>query len=145
MATATAAADVAGVLRAHLDGEVIGPEDAGFDLHRRTFNAMVDARPAAIARCSSRQDVIAAIAVGAGRGLPLAVRAGGTSDRAAVEGAVQIDLADMTEIEVDVASRTARVGGGVTWGELDEATQEHGLAVTGARLSLHRRRGRRSG
>jgi FAD/FMN-containing dehydrogenase len=126
---------VAGVLRATLRGEVIGPEDAGFDQHRRTFNAMVDARPAAIARCVSREDVIGALAVAAERGLPLAVRGGGTSDRATVDGGIQIDLAAMDGIEIDVPSRTARVGGGVTWGELDEATQAHGLAVTGARLS----------
>jgi hypothetical protein len=126
---------VADVLRAALHGEVIGPEDAGFDLHRKTFNAMVDARPAAIARCASREDVISAVAVGADRGLPLAVRGGGTSDAATVDGGIQIDLAELDQIEIDVPSRTARVGGGASWGELDEATQEHGLAVTGGRLS----------
>ena len=126
---------VADALRAALDGEVIGPEDAGFELRRKTFNAMVDARPAAIARCASRADVIAALALAADRGLPVAVRGGGTSDAAVVDGGIQIDLTELDTIEVDAASRTARVGGGVTWGDLDAATHEHGLAVTGGRLS----------
>jgi FAD/FMN-containing dehydrogenase len=41
----------------------------------------------------------------------------------------------VTDIEIDPVARTARVGAGVTWAELDEATQEHGLAVTGSRIS----------
>jgi hypothetical protein len=126
---------VVDVLRAALEGEVIGPEDAGFEQARATFNAMADARPAAIAGCASREDVVAALAVAAERGLPVAVRGGGTSDASTVEGGIVLDLAALDEIEVDAASRTARVGGGVTWGELDAATQEHGLGVTGARLS----------
>jgi hypothetical protein len=115
--------------------ELIGPEDAGFDLQRKTFNAIVDARPAAIARCASRADVIAALALAAERGLPVAVRGGGTSESSTVDGGIQIDLAGLDTIEIDLPSRTASVGGGVIWADLDEATQEHGLAVTGARLS----------
>jgi hypothetical protein len=135
VAGATSTTEVVDVLRAALGGEVIGPEDAGFDLQRRTFNAIADARPAAIASCASREDVIAALAVAAERGLPFAVRGGGTSDAATVDGGIVVDLSPMDEIAIDVPSRTARVSGGVTWGELDAATQEHGLAVTGARLS----------
>jgi hypothetical protein len=126
---------VVDVLRAGLGGEVIGPEDAGFDLERRTFNAMVEARPAAIARCESRADVIAALGVGVDRGLPLAVRAGATSDHATVDGGIVIDLSALDAIEIDATSRIARVGGGARWADLDAAAQEHGLAVTGARVS----------
>jgi len=133
VAAVTSAAEVVDVLRAALGGEVIGPEDAGFDLQRKTFNAMVDARPVAIAHCASREDVVNALA--AGSGFPIAIRGGGTSDASTVDGGIVIDLSALDAIEIDVESRTARVGGGVTWGELDAATQEHGLAVTGARLS----------
>jgi len=133
VAAVTSATEVVDVLRAALGGEVIGPEDAGFDLRRKTFNAMVDARPVAIARCASREDVANALAVGSG--LPIAIRGGGTSDASTVDGGIVIDLSALDAIEIDAESRTARVGGGVTWGELDAATQEHGLAVTGARLS----------
>jgi FAD/FMN-containing dehydrogenase len=135
MVATTSVIEVVDVLRAALRGEVLGPEDVGFDLARKTFNAMVDVRPAAIARCQSRDDVTAALAVGVDRGLPFAVRVGGTSDQSTVDGGIVLDLSAMDAIEIDVPSRTARVGGGATWGDLDRATQEHGLAVTGARLS----------
>ena len=135
MAAPTSADGVTDVLRAALHGEVIGPEDAGFDLERKTFNAMLDVRPAVIARCASRDDVVAALAAGVDRGLELAVRAGGTSDACTVDGGLVIDVSAIDGIEIDATARTARVGGGVTWGELDAATQEHGLAVTGGRLS----------
>ena len=79
---------------------------------------------------------IAALALAAERGLPVAVRGGGTSEPSTVDGGI-VDRPGgaATAIEIDLPSRTASVGGGVTWAELDEATQEHGLAVTGARLS----------
>lgn len=73
--------------------------------------------------------------MGTDRELPIAIRGGGTSDDATVDGGIVIDLSALRTIEVDRASRTVSVAPGVTWAELDEATQEHGLAVTGARLS----------
>lgn len=118
-----------------MTAEVIGPGDPGYEQARRTFNAIVDARPAGIVRCASRDDVVDAVRLAARRGLPFAVRGGGTSDESTVDGGIVVDLAGLDGIEVDPAARVARVGGGVTWGELDAATQEHGLAVTGGRLS----------
>jgi FAD/FMN-containing dehydrogenase len=41
----------------------------------------------------------------------------------------------MKGIAVDPESRTVRAEAGLTWGEFDAATQEHGLAVTGGRVS----------
>ena len=46
-----------------------------------------------------------------------------------------IDLRPMNAVQVDPDTRTARVQGGAVWAELDAATQEHGLAVTGGRVS----------
>jgi FAD/FMN-containing dehydrogenase len=70
-------------------------------------------------------------------GLETAIRAGGhnVAGRATVDGGVMIDLSPMKRITVDAARRTARVGAGVTWAELNLATQEHGLAVTGGVVS----------
>jgi FAD/FMN-containing dehydrogenase len=114
---------------------VVGPEDLGYEQGRRVFNAAVDRRPAAIARCRSSDEVAAALAVAAERGLPVAVRGGGTSDEATLDGGIVIDVGPIDAIDVDPAARTARVGGGVLWADLDAATQDHALAVTGARLS----------
>ena len=135
MPAATVDAGLADALRARLAGGVIGPGDAAYECRGARSTRWPTRARAAIARCASRDDVVAALAVAAGRGLPLAVRAGGTSDRGAGDGALVLDLSPMDGIEVDAAARTARVGPGVRWAALDEATQRHGLAVTGARVS----------
>jgi FAD binding domain len=122
-------------LRARIGGEVIGPADAGYDPCRAVFDERVDRRPAAIVRCRSRDDVAAALAYAGERGLPVAVRCGGTTAEATIDGGIVIDVSPMKAVAVDREARTARVGAGLTWAELDAATQEHGLAVTGARVS----------
>jgi FAD/FMN-containing dehydrogenase len=115
--------------------ELICPADAGYDRQRAVFDQRIDRRPGAIARCSSRDDVIAALALANARGLPFAVRCGGTTAAAVIDQGLVIDVSPMRGIEVDRDARTARVAAGATWSELDAATQEHGLAVTGGRVS----------
>ena len=46
-----------------------------------------------------------------------------------------IDLSLMRDVEVDPEARTARVGGGGTWGDVDRATNEHGLATPSGIIS----------
>ena len=77
-------------------------------------------------------------ALRAGCGLDIAVRGGGhnVAGRAVADDAVMIDLAEMKGTEVDAEARTVRAEGGVTWAELNGATAEHGLAVTGGVISI---------
>jgi FAD/FMN-containing dehydrogenase len=98
---------------------------------------MIDRRPALIAQCASVADVQAALAYARAEGLPVAVRGGGHSAAglASIEGGVVIDLRLMNQVEVDPEARTARAGGGATWGQFDAATQAHGLASTGGAIS----------
>jgi FAD/FMN-containing dehydrogenase len=111
--------------------------DEGYDAARTLYNAMIDRRPALIAQCEDAGDVARAIAHARRRGLPLAVKAGGHSVAGAClnDGGVVVDVSPLKEIAVDRSRRVARVGAGVLWGELDRATQEHGLATTGGRVS----------
>ena len=118
-------------------GTLIGSDDDGYEEARRVYNGMVDRYPALIARCESVADVSAAVLHARTHGMEIAVRGGahsapgfGTS-----EGGLVIDLGPLKDIQVDPARRIAWVQPGVVWGELDEATQEHGLAVTGGRVS----------
>jgi len=122
-------------LRGRVGGDVIGPADPGYDRHRAVFNARIDCHPAAIAGCQTRDDIVGALATRAEHALPVAVRGGATSDRATVDGGIVVDVSPLKGIEIDPRARAARVGGGVTWAELDAVTQAHGLAATGARLS----------
>ena len=118
-------------------GTLIHADDATYDEARQVFNGMIDRKPAVIARCTTSADVVAAVNLAREQRLPLSVYAGGHSvtGSAVVDAGICIDLRGMRAVEVDPEQRTARVEGGATWGEFDAATQEHGLAVTGGRVS----------
>jgi FAD/FMN-containing dehydrogenase len=118
-------------------GSLVQPGDDGYDEHRLVWNGLHDRHPALIARCTSADDVVAAVNFARSNGLTVAVRGGGHSapGYATCDDGIVIDLSPMKQLEVDPAARTARAEAGVTWGEFDAATQEHGLAVTGGRFS----------
>ena len=119
-------------------GELLTPADGtAYDERRTVFNAMFDRRPALIARATSAADVAAAIAHARAHGLPIAVRGGGHSvaGYSTVDDGVVIDLGAMRAVRVDPDRRRVRIQGGATWGEVDSATQQHGLATTGGRMT----------
>jgi FAD/FMN-containing dehydrogenase len=117
--------------------EVLEPGQPGYDEARRVFNGMVDRSPAMIVRCSDTADVVAAIELARERRLPLSVYGGGhgVTGSAVIDGGLCIDLRGMKTAVVDPDARTLVADGGLTWGEIDAATQEHGLAVTGGRMT----------
>jgi FAD/FMN-containing dehydrogenase len=117
-------------------GTVMSPGDADYDEARRVFNGLIDSKPALIARCTSASDVAAAVRHARANNLTVSVYGGGhgVTGTAVAEGSLCVDLRGMRNADVDPASRTVRAGGGLTWGELDAATQAHGLAVTGGRV-----------
>ncbi len=124
-------------LRANFRGQLIRSRDDGYDAARAVFNAMIDRRPALIARCAGVADVIAAVNFARENDLQVAVRGGGhsVSGYSVVDGGVVIDPFPMKGIWVDPEARTARAQAGLTWGELDRETQAFGLAVTGGRVT----------
>ena len=120
-----------------LGGTVIRRGDAGYDQARRVWNGMIDRSPAAIFRCSSTADVVAAVNFAREEGLVLAVRGGGhnAAGLALVDDGLVIDLSGMRGIRVDAGKRIAYVQGGTLWRDLDAATHAHGLATTGGVIS----------
>jgi FAD/FMN-containing dehydrogenase len=118
-------------------GTVIRPADAGYDEARAVFNALVDRKPERIMRCADAADVAAAIRAARDDDRAISVYGGGhgVTGSAVIDGGVCIDLREIDHVVVDRDARTAHVGGGATWGAVDAATQEHGLAVTGGRVS----------
>jgi len=117
--------------------KLIRPDDDAYEESRRVFNAMVDRRPAVIATCATPSDVTDALALAKREGYEVAVRAGGHSvaGLSMNDGGIVIDVRPMNNTAVDPDQQTIRVGAGALQGEFDRATQEHGLATTGGRVS----------
>jgi FAD/FMN-containing dehydrogenase len=112
-------------------------DDDGYDAARKIYNAMIDHRPAMIARCAGVADIIGAVNFARNNGLLVSVRGGGhnVSGNAVCDGGLMIDLSAMKSVRVDPQTRTARAEAGVTWGEFDRETQAFGLATTGGLVS----------
>ena len=126
-----------GTLRAGFRGALLRPGEEGYAEARRVWNGVFDRHPALIARCAGTDDVVRAVRYAREHDLPIAVRGGGHSvqGHGVADGGVTIDLSAMKAVTVDPVTRTCRAAGGLTWGELDLATQRHALAVTGGSVS----------
>ena len=124
-------------LLAGFRGQVLLPEDEGYDQARRVWNGSIDRRPAAVLRCVGVADVLAGLRLVRETGLPVAVRGGGhnVAGFGTCDDGVVLDLSPMAAVRVDPAARTARVEPGAVWAELDRETQAFGLAVTGGVMS----------
>jgi FAD/FMN-containing dehydrogenase len=120
-----------------LSGRAIRPGDDEYDGARTLYNAMIDKRPALIARCETTDDVVRAVTFAREQDIPLSVRGGGhnVAGTALVDNGLTIDLSQMNGVQVDPENRTARVQGGAIWREVDRVTHEHGLATPGGTFS----------
>jgi FAD/FMN-containing dehydrogenase len=123
--------------RQGFQGSTIEPGDSGYAAARRVWNGTVDRYPALIARPRTRRDVAAAVQFARAQDLPLAIRGGGHSiaGHSTCDHGVVVDLAELRRVSVDPVKRRARVGGGALLGDLDRASQAHGLAVPAGQVS----------
>ncbi len=137
MPASTLDAETLAALRHGFGGDVLADGDDGYEDARTIFNAMITRRPAAIAQCTSEDDVKAALAFAAENDLEVSVRSGGHAVAGAslTDGGLKIDMRRMNSASVDPEARTITVGGGAAWKDFDAATQPHGLAATGGRVS----------
>jgi FAD/FMN-containing dehydrogenase len=118
-------------LRSSLAGRVIAPDDADYDAARTVFVGGIDRRPAVIVRAADDADVARVLAVARGTGLELAIRSGGhgSAGHGVSDGGIVLDLRDLRELDIDLESRTAWAGTGLTAGEYSTAVGAHGLAT----------------
>ena len=112
-------------------GELLTPGTPEFDEARTIWNAMIDRRPALIARCAGVADVIAAVNFAREQDKPIAVKGGGhnIAGNAMVDDGVVIDLSLMKSVRIDPEAKTARVEPGVILAEFDHEAQAFGLAT----------------
>jgi FAD/FMN-containing dehydrogenase len=126
-----------GELIARMRGSVVLPDDPDYDAARAVYNAMIDKRPAAVARCRDVADVSACVTFAAEHGLDLAVRGGAhnAGGLGVADGALVVDLSPMRSTTVDPDKHTVRADGGCTWGDVDHATVAFGMATPSGFLS----------
>jgi FAD/FMN-containing dehydrogenase len=123
--------------RLQMRGELLTPDDPGYEQARTVYNGMIDRHPALIAACVDAADVIYAVNFARQNGLTIAVRGGGHSGPGygTIDDGLVIDLSKMRGIRVDPQNQTVQVGGGCLWGEVDHAAHAFGLAVPSGFIS----------
>jgi FAD/FMN-containing dehydrogenase len=131
VATSAVSDSVVEALRSGMRGQVIRPEDPAYDTARRVWNAMIDKRPGAIARCTGAADVMHAVRIARAEGLTVSVRGGGhnIAGNALCDGGLTIDLSEMRTVHIDPRARRAHVSPGATLADLDHEAQVFGLAT----------------
>jgi FAD/FMN-containing dehydrogenase len=119
------------ILATSLRGTVLVPGDPPYDDARTIWNAMIDRRPALIARCVGVADVMTCVGFARERGLELCIKGGGhnIAGLSLRDGAMMIDMSLMRGVWVDTENRIAHAQAGCTLGEVDRDTQLHGLAA----------------
>src|ERR1700690_3644048 len=124
-------------LRTKVRGTIILPDDEGYSMAPRVWNAAIDRRPAGIVVCADAEDVSITVRIAADHGLPLTIRGGGhnVAGRSISEGVLLLDLSNLRDITVNHERRIATVQGGALWRDVDAATAAQGLATTGGLVS----------
>jgi FAD/FMN-containing dehydrogenase len=124
----------AGVLEAfgsELRGELLLPGGDGYERARTVWNAMIDRRPALVARCAGVSDVIRSVELAREHGLLVSVKGAGhnIAGKAICDGGLLIDLSGLRGVRVDPGARTAQVDPGATLADVDHETQAFALAT----------------
>jgi FAD/FMN-containing dehydrogenase len=125
-------------LKLRLRGAVIAPGEEGYEASRTVWNAMIDRKPAAVARCLGAADVIACVQFAREHDLLLCIRGGGhnIAGLATADAALMLDLSPMRGVWVDAKRKVARAQAGCLLGDVDRETQLHGLAAVLGFVSL---------
>ena len=124
--------------RGQFRGAVIEPGNAAYDEARKVYNGMIDRRPRLIAKCTDAADVIAAVRMAKTNALQVSIRGGGhnAAGLGVCDDGLVIDLSPINYVRVDPSARTALVGAGCKWSDVDHATHAFGLAVPSGLASI---------
>jgi len=125
-------------LKRRLQGPVLLPGDVGYDESRTVWNAMIDRKPALVARCLGVADVISSVQFAREHDLLLCIKGGGhnIAGLAIADDALMLDMSLMRGVWVDRKKRVARAQAGCLLGDVDRETQIYGLAAVLGFVSL---------
>ncbi|HXV14156.1 MAG TPA: FAD-binding oxidoreductase [Candidatus Krumholzibacteria bacterium] len=118
-------------LRASLRGTLVTGGDAAYNDARSIWNAMIDRKPALIARCVGVSDIVAGVKFARETGIALSIKGGGhnIAGTAVADGGLMMDLSNMRGVWVDSKARVAHAQPGALLGDIDRETQLHGQAA----------------
>jgi FAD/FMN-containing dehydrogenase len=124
-------------IKQQLRGNLLMPEDPGYDDARALWNGMIDKRPALIIQPSGVADIITAVSSAKHHDLTLAIKGGGhnVAGNAVFDGGLLLDMSTMRSVTVDPGLKTAYVQGGALWADFDHETAAHNLTATGGVVS----------
>lgn len=124
-------------LKSDIEGNLILPGDDSYDEVRKIWNGMFDKKPGIIVQCKNSGDVSKSVNYARENDLLLAIKGGGhnSAGTASCDNGMMIDLSLMQSVSVDPVRKTAKAEGGCLLGSVDQATQEHGLAVSSGIIS----------
>jgi FAD/FMN-containing dehydrogenase len=125
-------------LKPRFRGPLCLPGDAGYEESRTVWNAMIDRRPALVARCLGTADVVAGVQFARENDLLLCIKCGGhnIAGLATADGALLLDLSPMRGAWVNPQRSMVHAQGGCLLGDVDRETQLHGLAAVLGFVSL---------
>ncbi len=118
-------------LKTTLRGELLTSDSTGYDESRTLWNAMIDRRPALVARCRGVADVVTSVKFAREHGLGLSIKGGGhnIAGLATCDGGLMLDMSLMRSVWVNATGRTVLAQAGCLLGDVDRETQVHGLAA----------------
>jgi FAD/FMN-containing dehydrogenase len=118
-------------LDSRVQGRLLRPGDQGWDEAVAIWNGMAARLPALVLQPVSAHEVAAAVGFAREHGLLLSVKGGGhnIAGTSMAPGGLTLDLSRMRQVGVDPDAKLAHVGPGCLLGEVDQATQAHGLAT----------------
>jgi hypothetical protein len=117
-------------LGTRIEGDLVLPDDSGWDAARQAWNLAADQHPAAVVLVAGVEDIAAVIAFA--REHEMQVAAQGTGHGAtplgSLEGVLLVKTGRLDAIEVDADAGRARIGAWVLSRDLGSAAQEKGLS-----------------
>jgi hypothetical protein len=118
-------------LDSRIQGRLLVAGDQGWNDAVAIWNGMAAKTPTLVLQPTSAHDVAAAVSFARDHGLLVSIKGGGhnIAGTSIAEGGLTLDMSRMREVAVDPDAKLARVGPGCLLGEVDQATQQHGLAT----------------